>query len=77
MIDEEKVREPPDQVRGRGHGRRKPWPNIGPSRTCGKVEKQILLNSVDSLWREHLIMLEHLASKVVGWRGYGPARPAE
>src|SRR6202162_2396247 len=34
------------------------------------VEKSILLQTVDHLWREHLVMLEHLR-QVVGLRGYG------
>jgi len=39
-----------------------------------QVEKSILLQSVDGLWREHLVMLDHL-SKVVGWRGIGQRDP--
>jgi len=39
-----------------------------------QVEKQILLNSVDGLWREHLVTLDHL-SKVVGWRGLAQLDP--
>ncbi|MCB1517797.1 MAG: SEC-C domain-containing protein, partial [Hyphomicrobiaceae bacterium] len=39
-----------------------------------QVEKQILLNSVDGLWREHLVTLDHL-SKVVGWRGLAQRDP--
>jgi preprotein translocase subunit SecA len=38
------------------------------------VEKSILLQSVDHLWREHLLMLEHLR-QVVGLRGYGQRDP--
>src|SRR5690606_21135675 len=38
------------------------------------VEKQILLQSVDSLWRDHLVTLDHL-SKVIGWRGLAQRDP--
>jgi preprotein translocase subunit SecA len=38
------------------------------------VEKSILLQTVDHLWREHLIMLEHLR-QVIGLRGYGQRDP--
>src|SRR5947199_1761588 len=34
------------------------------------VEKSILLQTLDHLWREHLVMLEHLRL-VIGLRGYG------
>lgn len=33
------------------------------------IEKQVLLQTIDSKWREHLLTLEHLRS-VVGFRGY-------
>jgi preprotein translocase subunit SecA len=39
-----------------------------------QVEKQILLQSIDGLWREHLGTLDHL-SKVVGWRGLAQRDP--
>ncbi|SFZ85782.1 preprotein translocase subunit SecA [Devosia enhydra] len=39
-----------------------------------QVEKSILLQSIDSLWREHLVTLDHL-SKVVGWRGLAQRDP--
>ncbi|MBU1175708.1 MAG: preprotein translocase subunit SecA [Alphaproteobacteria bacterium] len=39
-----------------------------------QIEKSLLLQSVDSLWREHLITLDHL-SKVVGWRGLAQRDP--
>jgi len=38
------------------------------------VEKSVLLQTVDNLWREHLVMLEHLR-QVVGLRGYGQLDP--
>jgi len=38
------------------------------------VEKSILLQTLDGLWREHLLMLEHLR-QVIGLRGYGQRDP--
>jgi preprotein translocase subunit SecA len=39
-----------------------------------QVEKSILLQSIDQLWREHLVTLDHL-SKVIGWRGLAQRDP--
>jgi len=39
-----------------------------------QVEKSVLLQSIDGLWREHLVTLDHL-SKVVGWRGLAQRDP--
>ncbi len=38
------------------------------------VEKQVLLQTIDSKWRDHLLTLEHLRS-VVGFRGYAQRDP--
>ncbi len=38
------------------------------------IEKQLLLQAIDSKWREHLVTLEHLRS-VVGFRGYAQRDP--
>jgi preprotein translocase subunit SecA len=38
------------------------------------VEKSVLLQSLDHLWREHLVMLDHLR-QVIGLRGYGQRDP--
>ena len=38
------------------------------------IEKQLLLQSIDAKWREHLLTLEHLRS-VVGFRGYAQRDP--
>ncbi|CAM5302932.1 preprotein translocase subunit SecA [Frigidibacter albus] len=38
------------------------------------IEKQILLQTIDAKWREHLVTLEHLRS-VVGFRGYAQRDP--
>ncbi|MFN6951430.1 MAG: SEC-C metal-binding domain-containing protein, partial [Albidovulum sp.] len=39
-----------------------------------QIEKQFLLQTIDSKWREHLVTLEHLRS-VVGFRGYAQRDP--
>ena len=38
------------------------------------IEKQILLQTIDQKWRDHLLTLEHLRS-VVGFRGYAQRDP--
>ncbi|MEO1705298.1 MAG: SEC-C metal-binding domain-containing protein, partial [Pseudomonadota bacterium] len=38
------------------------------------IEKQLLLQTIDRKWREHLVTLEHLRS-VVGFRGYAQRDP--
>ncbi|MEW6437209.1 MAG: preprotein translocase subunit SecA [Pseudomonadota bacterium] len=38
------------------------------------VEKQILLQSLDHLWRDHLVTLDHLR-QVIGWRGMAQRDP--
>lgn len=42
--------------------------------TMRMIEKQLLLQSIDGKWREHLLTLEHLRS-VVGFRGYAQRDP--
>ncbi|WP_226780061.1 preprotein translocase subunit SecA [Oceaniglobus trochenteri] len=39
-----------------------------------QIEKQLLLQTIDGKWREHLLTLEHLRS-VVGFRGYAQRDP--
>ncbi len=46
---------------------------FGPD-TMRAIEKQLLLQAIDSKWREHLLTLEHLRS-VVGFRGYAQRDP--
>ncbi|WP_425033610.1 preprotein translocase subunit SecA [Pelagibacterium sp.] len=46
---------------------------IGPE-TMRQIEKSFILQSIDGLWREHLVTLDHL-SKVVGWRGLAQRDP--
>ncbi len=38
------------------------------------IEKQLLLQTIDGKWREHLLRLEHLRS-VIGFRGYAQRDP--
>ncbi len=40
------------------------------------VEKSLLLQTLDHLWREHLVMLDHLR-QVIGLRGYGQRDPLQ
>ncbi|MCU0899701.1 MAG: preprotein translocase subunit SecA [Cypionkella sp.] len=46
---------------------------FGPD-TMRSIEKQVLLQTIDGKWREHLLTLEHLRS-VVGFRGYAQRDP--
>ncbi len=47
--------------------------DFGPE-TMRMIEKQILLQTIDGKWRDHLLTLEHLRS-VVGFRGYAQRDP--
>ncbi|WP_374545738.1 preprotein translocase subunit SecA [Rhodoblastus sp.] len=38
------------------------------------IEKQVLLQTLDHLWREHLVVLDHLR-QVIGWRGLAQRDP--
>jgi preprotein translocase subunit SecA len=38
------------------------------------IEKQVLLQTLDHLWREHLVTLDHLR-QVIGWRGIAQRDP--
>ncbi|GGB01471.1 preprotein translocase subunit SecA [Allosediminivita pacifica] len=46
---------------------------FGPD-TMRQIEKQVLLQTIDTKWRDHLQTLEHLRS-VVGFRGYAQRDP--
>jgi preprotein translocase subunit SecA len=39
-----------------------------------QIEKSVLLQTLDQLWREHIVVLEHLR-QVIGLRGYGQRDP--
>ena len=41
-----------------------------------QVEKSVLLQTLDHLWREHLVSLDHLR-QVIGLRGYGQRDPLQ
>ena len=47
--------------------------SIGPE-MYRHIEKQVLLMTLDHLWREHLVTLEHLR-QVIGFRAYGQRDP--
>ncbi len=38
------------------------------------IERQVILQLLDHLWREHLVTLDHLR-QVIGWRGYAQRDP--
>ena len=63
----ERVRQAADELY---NGKRETWG----SDIMGFVEKQVLLQTLDHLWREHLVVLEHLR-QAVGLRGYGQRDP--
>ncbi len=44
------------------------------SENMRNIEKQVLLQTIDAKWREHILALEHLRS-VVGFRGYAQRDP--
>jgi preprotein translocase subunit SecA len=46
---------------------------IGPE-NMRQIEKMVLLQTLDHLWREHLVTLEHLR-QVIGFRAYGQRDP--
>jgi preprotein translocase subunit SecA len=47
--------------------------DIGPE-VYRQIEKMVLLQTLDHLWREHLVTLEHLR-QVIGFRAYGQRDP--
>jgi preprotein translocase subunit SecA len=47
--------------------------DIGPQ-IMRQIERAILLQTLDNLWREHLVTLDHLR-QVIGLRGYGQRDP--
>ena len=44
------------------------------AQTMRQLERAVLLQTLDGLWREHLVTLEHLR-QVIGLRGYGQRDP--
>ncbi len=49
--------------------------NIG-TETLRNLERYFLLSTIDNLWKEHLLMLDHLKESV-GLRGYGQKNPLQ
>ena len=70
-IGEEEVRE--RLVRAADERAAKKAANFGPQ-IMRQIEKAVLLQTLDHLWREHLVTLEHLR-QVIGLRGYGQRDP--
>ncbi len=70
-VDEETIKDRLYQMSDDFYDRR--VAEIGPQ-IMGLMQKQILLQSIDLHWREHLLVLEHLRS-VIGFRGYAQRDP--
>ncbi|MDQ6432711.1 preprotein translocase subunit SecA [Mesorhizobium sp. LHD-90] len=70
-IDEEQIRERVTSAANAAAGERAE--RFGPE-VMTYVERSILLQTLDHLWREHLVNLDHLRS-VVGFRGYAQRDP--
>jgi preprotein translocase subunit SecA len=72
-IDEEIIRERLTEAAGRAAADRAE--RFGPD-VMTYVERSVLLQTLDHLWREHLVNLDHLRS-VVGFRGYAQRDPLQ
>jgi preprotein translocase subunit SecA len=70
-ISEEMVRERLRELADQGYDKR--VEQNGPE-LMSYIEKQVLLQALDHLWREHLVTLDQLR-QVVGWRGYAQRDP--
>ena len=70
-VDDEEIRE--RLIKATDEMMAKKAVSFGPE-NMRNIEKQILLQSIDGKWREHLLTLEHLRS-VVGFRGYAQRDP--
>ena len=70
-VDDEEIRE--RIVKATDEAMAKKAVDFGPE-NMRNIEKQVLLQTIDSKWREHLLTLEHLRS-VVGFRGYAQRDP--
>ena len=66
-------RSPSGSPRRSTRRRRPRRPSSGPE-TMRQIEKMVLLQTLDHLWREHLVTLEHLR-QVIGFRSYGQRDP--
>ncbi len=72
-IDEEAIRERLSEAADKAAAERAE--RFGPE-IMTYVEKTVLLQTLDHLWREHLVNLDHLRS-VVGFRGYAQRDPLQ
>jgi preprotein translocase subunit SecA len=70
-ITEEALGERLRQLADQGYAKRI---EVNGPELMGYVEKQVLLQALDHLWREHLVTLDQLR-QVVGWRGYAQRDP--
>ncbi|GHF33635.1 preprotein translocase subunit SecA [Seohaeicola zhoushanensis] len=70
-VDNEEVRE--RLIKASDEHMAKKAVEFGPE-NMRNIEKQVLLQTIDAKWREHLLTLEHLRS-VVGFRGYAQRDP--
>ncbi|PSJ49825.1 preprotein translocase subunit SecA [Kumtagia ephedrae] len=70
-IDEEQIRERVTKAANDAAGQRAE--RFGPE-VMAYVERSVVLQTLDRLWREHLVNLDHLRS-VVGFRGYAQRDP--
>jgi preprotein translocase subunit SecA len=70
-VDQETIRE--RLVKAADESMAKKATDFGPE-NMRSIEKQVLLQTIDAKWREHLLRLEHLRS-VVGFRGYAQRDP--
>jgi preprotein translocase subunit SecA len=70
-VDDEEIRE--RLVKATDELMAKKAVDFGPE-NMRNIEKQVLLQAIDSKWREHLLTLEHLRS-VIHFRGYAQRDP--
>ena len=70
-VDDEEIRE--RLIKATDEMMAKKAVDFGPE-SMRQIEKQVLLQTIDTKWREHLLTLEHLRS-VVGFRGYAQRDP--
>ncbi|MCE8552860.1 preprotein translocase subunit SecA [Ruegeria pomeroyi] len=70
-VDDDEIRE--RLIKASGEYMAQKAADFGPE-NMRNIEKQVLLQTIDSKWREHLLKLEHLRS-VVGFRGYAQRDP--
>ena len=70
-VDDEDIRE--RLIKATDEQMAKKAVDFGPE-NMRNIEKQVLLQTIDTKWREHLLTLEHLRS-VVGFRGYAQRDP--